>query len=104
MQLPAPLHRSTVQGFPSLEQAAVAGSTQLWAASLHVCGQMGPPAHGLPACVLHAPPLQVSAPLQNSPSLQGAVLLVWTHAPAALQWSSVHGLPSLVQVALAGSK
>src|SRR5262249_21709404 len=32
------------------------------------------PAHGLPACWLHAPPEQLSAPLQKRPSLHGDVL------------------------------
>lgn len=51
------------------------------------------PLHGLPACAEHDPSLQVSAPLQNTPSLHGAVLFTFSQ-PAAPHASSVHGLPS----------
>jgi len=37
------------------------------------------PEHGSPACTEQLPPLQVSAPLQNSPSLHGAVLFGCWH-------------------------
>jgi hypothetical protein len=47
----------------------------------------GPPAH--------APPEQTSFAVHAFPSLQGAVLLVWTHPAAGWQLSSVHPLPSL---------
>jgi len=65
----APLHpRPSLQPEP-LGSAAV----QLSAASLHDSLQLPSPSgpgHGLPACPEHAPPEQVSAPLQNVPSLQ----------------------------------
>ena len=44
---------------------------------------------------MHAPPLQVSAPLQNRPSLQLAVLFVCWQPAAGLHESSVHTLLSL---------
>jgi hypothetical protein len=59
-----------------------------------------PALHGSPEWTLHEPPLQVSLPLQNSVSSQGAVLLGWVQPPAPSQTSSVqpllselHGLP-----------
>ena len=49
---------------------------------------------GMPA--MQVAPLQVSAPLQTSPSEQliAVVAGVWLHAPAAVQLSIVHGLVS----------
>lgn len=55
-------------------------------ASLHMLAPLG---HGLPACVAHVPPAQVSAPLQNTPSLHGSVLFVVAHPVAGLHTSSV---------------
>jgi hypothetical protein len=52
----------------------------------------------------HAPPLQVSAVVQELPSLQGAVLLAWAQVPAPLQASSVQTLPSLLQGVAAAVK
>jgi hypothetical protein len=43
---------------------------------------------------LQVPALQVSAPLQNTPSSQGSVLLGWMQAPRPLQISVVQTLPS----------
>jgi hypothetical protein len=37
----------------------------------------------------------VSVPLQNKPSLHGALLLGCVHAPVPLQTSFVHALPSV---------
>src|SRR5438552_1394860 len=65
----AGLQLSSVQGLPSLQSGA------------------GPPPR--------LPPLQLYSAVLRSPSLQGAVLLVWTHPVAGLQLSSVQGLPSL---------
>ena len=59
---------------------------------------------GLPAWTLQAPPLQVSAPLQKSPSSQGAVLFGCAQFPAPSHWSSVHTFPSSVQSVPVGSK
>lgn len=42
----------------------------------------------------HTPPAQVSPVVHASPSLQGAVLFVWTQPLPTLQLSSVHGLAS----------
>jgi hypothetical protein len=73
LQVPA-LHESApVQNRPS-SQAAPSGSgaVQLSAASLHDSAQLPSPSgpgQGSPACVLQEPELQVSAPLQNRPSL-----------------------------------
>src|SRR5207249_2424340 len=44
---------------------------------------------------VQVPPLQVSLVVQALPSLQGAVLLVWTQPVARSQPSSVQPLPSL---------
>src|SRR5206468_277402 len=65
----AGLQESSVQTLPSLQFGG------------------GPP--------LHDPPPQVSLVVQALPSLQEAVLFVWTHPVAGLQESSVQTLPSL---------
>jgi hypothetical protein len=72
---PEPLQRSvSVQNNPSL-QFVLFASLPLQSSddSLHVSEQSASPSapgHGLPACPVHAPALlQVSAPLQNKPSL-----------------------------------
>src|SRR5262245_64260763 len=55
------------------------------------------PGQGLPACTEQLPPPQVSPPLQNRPSLHGAVLFgCWQTALAPLQVSLVQTLPSSV--------
>src|SRR5205823_13954736 len=75
------------------------GTLQLCANSLHTLAHCGPPAHGLPACAEHVPPLHVSAPLQNNPSLQGVALgaALCVHAPAPLQVPTEHE-PALGQL------
>jgi len=98
---PAPLHTSSVQTLPSLVQAVPAPAWQSWAASLHELLHSAPPVHGSPLCV-QVPPLQVSVPLQKSPSSQEAVFGVCAQVPAPLQASSVQTLPSLVQAVPAG--
>src|SRR5439155_11159840 len=67
VQAPAPLHTSSVQTLPSLVQAVPAAVWQLWADSLYVLLHSRPLAHGSPLCV-HVPALQVSVPLQKTPS------------------------------------
>src|SRR5262245_59720420 len=50
------------------------GAVQLSVVSLHDSLQLPSPSgpgHGFPGCTLQVPPLQVSAPLQKMPSLQG---------------------------------
>jgi len=82
----APVHVSATSHWLAADRQTVpAGSRQLSAASLHVCAQAGPPAHGSPEWVLHPPPLQWSLPLQKRPSSHGAVLFVCTQAPPPLQ-------------------
>jgi len=44
---------------------------------------------------VHVPALQASFTVQKSPSSHGAVLFGCVHAPAPLQTSFVHRLPSL---------
>src|SRR5206468_488404 len=95
-QVPAPLHWSLVQPLPSSVHATPTGAKQLSAASLHVDAHSAPPAHGSPACTPQLPPPQVSAPLQNTPSSQGAVLFGWAQVPEPLHWSLVQPLPSSV--------
>ena len=65
-------------------------------------GKLSPsgPGHGFPAWTLQLPPLQVSAPLQNSPSVQASLLFACVQPVVALQPSVVHGLLSL-QLSLA---
>src|SRR5262249_48042895 len=84
--VPAPSRGAAVPGLRPLVQLLRAGLRQSSVASLHPLLQTGPPAHGSPACVLQPPPLHVSAPLQNSPSLHGAVLFGCTQAPVPLHW------------------
>jgi len=59
-------------------------ASQRSVASLQLSLQFGPvscPAQGLPGCTEHVPPLHVSVPLQNSPSLQAAALFVPPQTP-----------------------
>ena len=104
---PAPSHTSSVQTLPSLVQGVAAAVWQLSAASLQLLSHSGPPAHGSPLCV-QTPALQLSAPLQKSPSSQVVplALLGCVHAGALtlpLHTSVVHGLSSSVQLVPAGS-
>src|SRR5438034_3586056 len=94
VQAPSPSHWSSVQTSPSSVHGVSAAVWQSWAASLHVLLHSGPLAHGSPLC-LQTPPLQVSVPLQKTPSLHGAVLLVCVQPLEGSHPSSVHGLPSL---------
>src|SRR5262245_20497830 len=82
---------------PSLVQRVVTGRKQFCGPSLQRLLHSPPPAHGSPAWMLHEPPLQVSAPLQNILSLQGALFAGCTQEPLPLHWSLVHTLPSSVQ-------
>jgi hypothetical protein len=107
-QLP-PAHASgAVQSLPSLH-IEPSGQLQLSAASLQQLLHCGPPAHGSPTCLLHVPPPQESAPLQNTPSGHGVpcgALLFW-HVPDPLQVSAAsHGglLAGLPQAEPAGLK
>jgi hypothetical protein len=73
---------------------------QLSDVSLHDSEQFespSAPGHGLPACVEQLPAAHVSAPLQNNPSSQEAVLFGCVQVPLPLHTSFVHTLPSLVQ-------
>src|SRR5262249_38440118 len=67
VRAPVVLLWSFVPSSPAVVQAVPAAAKQLSAASLQVAAHSGPPARGLPACV-QVPPLQVSVPLQKSPS------------------------------------
>ena len=87
---------------PSLQAEPLgSGAVQLSAASLHDSLQLPSPSgpgQGSPACTVQVPPLQVSAPLQNRPSLQGAVLFGCVQRLLVpLQTSLVQTLPSSVQ-------
>jgi hypothetical protein len=94
---PVPLHWSVVQVSPSSVHAVPARSKQLFAPSLHVLAHSGPPVQGSPACTVHDPPLQVSAPSQKRPSLQadplgsGAVQLLAASLQDSLQLPSPSG-------------
>jgi hypothetical protein len=102
-QVPAPLQTSFVQTLLSLVQAVLAATKQFPAASLHELLHSAPPAQGSPAWP-QAPPLQVSTPLQKTPSSQGAVLFVCRHVPVPLHLSSVQALLSSVQALAAALK
>src|SRR5690606_28746198 len=93
-QAPPPSQRSSVQPLPSSPQAVPDGVAQASVDSLQVRLHSTPALQGAPACSTQLPPLQVSAPLQNRPSEQGALFAGWTQAPLPLQRSSVQPLPS----------
>ena len=107
----APLEQvsAPLQNKPSLHpDPFVSAAVQLSEASLHDSEQFESPSgpgHGLPACAVQAPDEQVSAPLQNNPSLQTvpfgspAVQLsdASLHEPAQLEsvvFSGRHGSPT----------
>jgi hypothetical protein len=64
-----------LQNAPSLQgEPFGSGRLQVLVVSLHDSAQFASPSgpgHGLPLCAAQAPPLQVSTPVQNSPSVQG---------------------------------
>jgi hypothetical protein len=87
-----------LQNRPSLH-AAPFGSDAVHAsaASLHVSLQSpspSAPGHGLPAWVLQRPPLHWSAPLQNTPSLQGEPFGSGDEHASALSLQTSAQLPS----------
>jgi len=90
-----PLHLSlVVQAFPSLHGAVLFVWTQP-VAGLQVSSVQPLPSSQLIAGPPTQPPLlQVSLMVQAFPSLQGAVLAVWTQPVLGLQVSSVQTLPS----------
>src|SRR5439155_223789 len=90
-----PLHLSlVVQAFPSLQGAVFFVWTQP-VAGLQVSSVQTLPSSQLSAGPPTQPPLlQVSFVVQAFPSLQGAVLAVWTQPVLGLQVSSVQTLPS----------
>jgi hypothetical protein len=102
--VPWPSQISLVHTSPSSVQHVFAAVKQFRSVSLHVVLHSAPPAHGSPACRLQLPPLQVSLPLQKTPSSHGAVLFGWVHAPAPSQTSSVQGLVSALQAVPAEAK
>src|SRR5438094_430715 len=66
---PAPLHSSRVHWFVSGVQRVPARSKQSSSVSLQSSAHSEPPVHGSPLW-RHAPPAQVSVPLQKRPSSQ----------------------------------
>jgi hypothetical protein len=97
-QLPPEQLSEPLQAWPSV-QAEPFGSAavQLSAPSLHDSEQFpspSAPGHGFPAWTVQAPATQVSAPLQNRPSLHGALLFGCVQLPAPLQMSFVQTFPS----------
>jgi len=104
-QVPAPSHWSVeVQNCPSSHGVPL-GATQSSLSSLQVlefaqvpttargsdwAGDCG---HGLPL-LTQDPSMQLSSPLQNSPSSQEALLAGCVQVPDPSHWSSVHTFPS----------
>src|SRR5207244_10793607 len=86
---------SVVHGLPSLRGAALLMCTQPvgWLQPSSVQGFPSSQLGGAPPTQF--PPLQASLVVHALPSLQGAVLLVWTQPVAGSQPSSVQPLPSL---------
>jgi hypothetical protein len=90
--VPPPQVSLVVQAFPSSQDAVLLVWTQ------PVAGLQESSVQGLLSLQLgaappwHVPPPQVSPVVQAFPSLQDAVLLVWTQPVAGLQESSVQGL------------
>ena len=86
---------TVVQALPSSQEAVLFVKTQ------PVAGTQESSVQGLLSSQIGAEPptqdpaAQVSGVVQALPSLQAAVLFVYTHAPPALHESSVHGLESL---------
>src|SRR2546427_11310331 len=72
IQCPAASHCEVMQASASKEQDIVLGLKQLLASSLQRLLHSAPPTHGSPEWT-HVPLLHVSVPLQNTPSLHGAV-------------------------------
>src|SRR5262245_51626919 len=78
---PPPVHTPDWQVSPTLQKSPSlhgelfgSAAKQLAFASLQLSAQLpspSAPGQGLPACWMHAPVTQVSAPLQNVPSLHG---------------------------------
>src|SRR6185369_1545040 len=92
----------TVQLRPT-KQLCVAGSVSCAHASHEAVPSTHavPVRHGSPACRLHEPPEQVSAPVQKRPSVHGSEFGLWVQMPAPSQTSvvqtsesSVHEVPS----------
>jgi len=92
--LPPPHLSLVVQAFPSLHRAVLFVSKQP-VAGLQVSSVQTLPSSQLSAGPPTQPPLlQVSLVVQAFPSLQGAVLALWTQPVLGLQVSSVQTLPS----------
>src|SRR2546429_677009 len=91
---PPPHLSLVVQAFPSLHRAVLFVSKQP-VAGLQVSSVQTLPSSQLSAGPPTQPPLlQVSLVVQAFPSLQGAVLALWTQPVLGLQVSSVRTLPS----------
>jgi hypothetical protein len=105
-QAPAPSHVSaSVQSLSvELPQEVPAATRHESAASLHTSAHSPPPVHGSPEWLEHVPPLHVSVPLQNSPSLHGALFAGCVQAPAPLQTSSVQPFESVLHPVPAETK
>jgi hypothetical protein len=88
-QEPVPLQLSVPSQNTPLSQPVPGGSAALQAsiASLHEVAQLlsvGSTVHGLPPWIEQVPPLHVSAPLQNAPSVHGNELFTMRHPVDAL--------------------
>jgi hypothetical protein len=95
VQVPNPLHTSSVHTLLSLVHVAPLSARQLSTDSLQMFWHTAPPVHGSPLWIEQLLPPQVSLPLQNRPSLHGDEFALCRHVPDALQMSVVHTLLSL---------
>jgi hypothetical protein len=92
MQVPNPLHTSSVQTLASEEHSCPNEAMQLSASSLHTSKHSPSPVHGSPLWMAHPPPTQESLPLQNKPSSHGTFEVEKTHPSEALHDSIERGL------------
>ena len=83
-----------VHGLPSSHGALLIVWPQAPVAAMHASSVQTLPSSQLTGVPAQIPPPQTSFTVQRLPSLQAAVLFMWTQPVIGSQESSVHGLPS----------
>src|SRR5205085_1144730 len=88
----------SVQSWPATQNCSAGSVTSIqgWHTST-ASSQLPIPTQGFPACELHVPPAQVSAPLQKAPSLHATLFGLCVQVPKPLHASVVQGCESEVQ-------